>query len=318
MNRYLKLFNVIALFLLLSPLSAEKYAGELFMMGAGVRNIALGRTGLTDQNSSSKAYWNASLLAKQIGSDYELMHAEDFAGNLKYDVFSANIGHKANIGLVISRIAIDNISLTAIPNPDSLPSNDNRPYAYKKISNADYIINLGFGRELSNQFLIGISPKLVYRNIDEESAYGFGADLSATYFYSDDLVLACRLRDFFSTQLFYQNGTHEIVNPGLDLEAYYSLILPKLDKQLNLFLNTELNFENIDAGSSLSVGVMSADLHAGLELLLTQSVSIYTGYDIDNLTAGFTLNYRLFNVNYSFEQDTELSNSHRISLGLKL
>ncbi|MDX9977014.1 MAG: hypothetical protein RBS16_03165, partial [Candidatus Cloacimonadales bacterium] len=60
------------------------------------------------------------------------------------------------------------------------------------------------------------------------------------------------------------------------------------------------------------------DLHAGSELLLTQSVSIYTGYDIDNLTAGFTLNYRLFNVNYSFEQDTELSNSHRISLGLKL
>ena len=87
----------------------------------------------------------------------------------------------------------------------------------------------------------------MYRNIAEESAYGFGADLSATYFYSDDLVLACRLRDSSRLSSFIK-----MVHTRLSIQAWIwrliILILPKLDKQLNLFLNTELNFENIDAG----------------------------------------------------------------------
>ncbi|HOE90573.1 MAG TPA: hypothetical protein PKZ69_07335 [Candidatus Cloacimonadota bacterium] len=318
MTKLNKIIMICVICLSITALNAEKYAGEIFKMGAGIRNIALGRTGLADKQSSAKAYWNASLLAQQQSTDFELMHAEDFGGNLQYDILSANIGNQTNIGFVISRIAIDNISLTAIPNPDSLPSNDNRPFAYKKIANADYIINFGIGRQLNERLLIGFSPKFVYRNIAEENAFGFGADLSATYLMRDNIVFAGRLRDFFSTQLFYKNGSHEIVNPGVDLESAFGCIVPKLDKKATVYLNSEINFEQMTDAATISASAMSIDWHAGLELAVSQSISLYTGYDLDNITAGLTVNYQRFSINYSFEQDTELDNSHRISLGFKL
>ena len=49
-------YIVIILILLLSiSLNAEKYAGEIFRMGAGVRNFALGNTGLTDTQTNAIA-----------------------------------------------------------------------------------------------------------------------------------------------------------------------------------------------------------------------------------------------------------------------
>lgn len=317
-NFFKTLTAVICFGLSITLLSAEKYAGEIFKMGSGVRNVALGRTGLTDSESTSKAYWNASLLALQENASFEMMHAEEFGGNLQYDVLSGNIGNKSNMGFVVTRIGIDNIKLSKVPNTDSLPSNDNRPFAYKTVNNADYILWLGFGRQVNDKLLIGLSPKIVYRNIAEENAYGFGADISSTWLINNKFTAAARLRDFFTTQMYYENGTHEIVNPGLDLETSYAFQIPKIDKQIKVFVNSEINFENMKDAATISSGMMSLDLHSGLELILNPSFSLYSGYDIDHITAGFSMNYKKFNVNYSFEQNTELDNSHRMSVGVRL
>lgn len=75
-------------------------------MGASVRNMALGRTGLTDIETTSKAYWNASLLAIQDNHQFEIMHAEEYNGNLQYDIFSGNIGNKNNIGFMITELGL--------------------------------------------------------------------------------------------------------------------------------------------------------------------------------------------------------------------
>ncbi len=302
----------------MTQLNAEKYAGEIFKMGASVRNMALGRSGLTDLESSSKAYWNASLLAIQKNYQFELMHAEEYSGNLQYDIFSSNIGNQNNIGFVITRIGIDDIHLTKVINPDSIPSNDNRPFSYKTINNADYIAYFGIGRSINQHFLIGISPKILFRNIAEESAYGFGADLSATYLHSEKFRIAGRLRDFFSTQIFYENGTHQTVNPGLDLETFYSLNIPKINKNINLFINTEINSESMKESATTSLGILSFDWHVGAEIEAFNNVNLYTGYDIDKINAGISVNIKKFVLNYAFEKNTELDNSHRISVGLNL
>src|SRR6056297_4139694 len=98
-----KYFIIIALVVLFSnSLAADKYAGEIFRMGAGVRNYALGNTGLTNSETAALAYWNPAFLVESTETRFELMHAEEYHGLLQYDVISARYQDK--FSLVITRI----------------------------------------------------------------------------------------------------------------------------------------------------------------------------------------------------------------------
>jgi len=308
-------------FLLILPvnLRAEKYAGEIFRMGAGVRNYALGNSGLTDYQTASIAYWNPALLAKTEGMGYsfELMHAEEFMGLVTYDTFSAQWGEKSRYALVLSRVGINDIPLTKLPNPEEPPSPDNQPYQYKTVNNADYLFYLGFYRRLGT-YVIGITPKLAYRNLAETNGYGFGADLSTFFEPHDNFLLGLKLRDFFSTQIFWSNGTHETVNPGLDFEVSYSFPTPLIGSRGRLIVGTEVIAEGREEAATYHLGYFSFDHHLGLEIPIPDFVNLYAGYDIENLTAGLSVKIRQFQINYAFKNNTEIDNSHRVSIGLNL
>lgn len=297
-------------------LFATKYAGEIFRMGAGVRNFALGNTGVSDVNAIGLAYWNAALLNLTDESKFELMHAEEYAGLLKYDTASAVWGNENKISVVITRIGIDDIPLTKLVNPNDSLSSSNRPYKYKSVNNSDLVAYIGISRKIGN-YILGITPKLAYRNLAEENGFGFGADIS-TYFEFNKILLGIKLRDFFTTQILWGNGTHEIVNPGLDVEANYPFIFPVLQKASKVYLGSEMYTEGRDTAATLALGFLSMDFHLGCEILMHQNVNVYLGYDVRDFTAGLTLNLKAWQINYAFENDTELENSHRLSIGYKL
>jgi len=304
----------VALLFICTNLSAEKYAGEIFKMGAGVRNFALGRTGLTDAESPAIAYWNSSLLLVQQYNTFELMHAEEFNGLLKYDTFSGSIGRYNRIGFTLSRIGINDVALTRLPNEDLEPGEDNRPYQYKTVNNTDYILYLGFARRLG-KVPLGITPKVVYRNLANESAYGFGVDLTAHVQPNDHFKFGLRIRDIIPTQIYWGNGTHESVNTGVDVEMRIStkvVVMP-----VRLFINGEINTEAIKENSFVNIGDVSLDPHLGVELILHPTVSFFTGYDIENFTTGIGVTYNQFLLNYAFEQNSKLDNSHRFSIGYR-
>ena len=296
-------------------LSAEKYAGEIFRMGAGVRNYAMGGTGLTDVDSPALAYWNASLLTKEQNTRVEMMHAEEL-GLFQYDTVSGVVGSKRPFALVISRIGIDDIPLTRKENPDDSLSATNQPYQYDSVNNADYIIHAGFATHIG-KIPVGVTPKFAYRVLAEKSGYGFGADLSTWYEPTSYLLIGAKLRDFFSTQIHWENGTHEIVNPGLDVESNVHFLLPWVHRPISLIVGIESYFEGREESATTSLGVMSLDYHAGLAVQAHEVVSLFMGYDIDNITAGLTLSLLPLELHYAFEQNTELEDSHRVSLGLQ-
>ncbi len=310
--RILLLFVVIAS---VATLSAEKYAGEIFRMGAGVRNYAMGGTGLTDANSSALAYWNASLLSKKQNTRFELMHAEEL-GEFQYDTISGVIGSKKPFAIVISRIGIDDIPLTRKDNPDDSLSANNQPYEYDSVNNADYIIYAGFATDVSG-IPIGVTPKFAYRVLAKETGYGFGADLTSYHDFGENVTLGARLRDFFSTQIFWENGTHETVNPGLDLESNFHFNFPWIHTPVSIIFGIESYFENRDESATTSLGFMSLDYHAGLAIQAHEVLSLFLGYDVENVTAGLTLSLLPLELHYAFEQNTELEDSHRVSLGLQ-
>ena len=309
---------LICLLLLLGEgLFATKYAGEIFDMGAGVRNFALGGCGVSDPNGIALAYWNAALLNKIDENKFELMHAEEYMGLLKYDTFSAILGKKLNLGFVLTRIGINDIPLTKLEDPDQPVSNDNRPYKYKTITNSDLVAYFGLSRKVG-EYNLGFTTKLAYRSLAEESGYGFGADVSAYYDISENWLIAARLRDFFTTQIFWANGTHEIVNPGLDLETNYLYKIRGLSLPLKFYLRTSFYSEGREEAATLALGFLSFDPHLGIEIGIHPQFQIFAGFDIENLTTGFSLNIKNWLINYSFEHIPELESSHRISIGFIL
>ena len=316
MKKMKKIILLVTIVAVSFNLFATKYAGEIFRMGAGVRNFALGNTGVSDVNAIGLAYWNAALLNLTDESKFELMHAEEYAGLLKYDTASAVWGNENKISVVITRIGIDDIPLTKLVNPNDSLSSSNRPYKYKSVNNSDLVVYVGISRKIGN-YILGITPKLAYRNLAEENGFGFGADIS-TYFEFNKILLGIKLRDFFTTQILWGNGTHEIVNPGLDIEANYPFIFPVLQKASKVYLGSEMYTEGRDTAATLALGFLSMDFHLGCEILMHQNVNVYLGYDVRDFTAGLTLNLKAWQINYAFENDTELENSHRLSIGYKL
>ncbi|MFO7895929.1 MAG: hypothetical protein R6U84_03250 [Candidatus Cloacimonadales bacterium] len=303
------LLVIILLILSYSFLSAEKYAGEIFRMGAGVENFALGNSGLTNSHTAALAYWNAALLAENQQTRFELMHAEEYHGLLQYDVFSAVYANK--FSLVITRIGIDDIPLTA------WDDDANRPYVYKNVNTSDLALFLGFQRKILGLNL-GISPKMAYRNLADESAFGFGLDLSSYYRISPDWMIAAKIRDLFTTQIFWSTDTRETVLPGLDLESSYQFQIPWLDKSARLIAAIEMLSEDRDFAATHSLGIFSTDYHLGLATKVHQRAELLLGYDVENLTSGLRINLYNWHVNYAFKYNTELDNSHRISLEYKL
>lgn len=313
----MKKYILILLILTCSLLSADKYAGEIFRMGAGVRSFALGGIGLTDVNSNAMAYWNSALLTMVEDNRFELMHAEEYEGLLTYDTALAIWGEHTKLSVILTRIGINDIPLTKLENPDLPPSHSNRPYEYKSVNNSDIVLFVGIARTFG-KYNIGLTPKFAYRSLAEESGFGFGADISTYFQLRDDLLIGIKIRDFFSTQILWSNGTHEIVNPGVDLEGSYSFLLPVINRMSILYLAADVYTENRDTAATTSFGFLSSDFHAGLEVLLHDRLNFFLGYDVENLTSGLTVNYRSWNINYGFEYSSQLRNSHRISIGYRL
>ena len=315
--RTLKIVMIIMIIFVAFELSATKYAGEIFQIGAGVRNFALGNCGVSDINSTSLAYWNSALLTLVNEDRFELMHAEEYSGLLSYDTVAAIWGKTNKFSVVLTRIGVDDIPLTKVPN-DTLEVNyDNRPYKYGSVNNSDIVVYFGFARKFG-KYNIGFTPKLAYRNLADENGVGFGADISTFFVLSAKTMVAVKLRDFFSTQILWGNGTHEIVNPSLDSEVNHSFILPVFNWNSTAYLRTEIFTEGRDTSSSVSLGPVSLDYHLGYEVNLHSAADLYLGYDLTNITSGLKLKINNWDINYSFEYDNELENSHRISVGLNL
>ena len=299
-------------------LSAKKYSGEIFKLGAGVRNLALGNIGVTDENNANLAYWNPALLTKSKGMMIELMHSEEFSGLLKYDTAGITWGIENRFSLWISRIGINDIPLTKLSDPTEELSDNNRPYEYKNVDNSDYIIYFGTTRSIFNGFPLGISAKVLYRSLAEETGYGFGIDLSTFHDFSNNYRLGIRAHDIFTTMIIWNDGENESVYPGVDFENRYAFIMPIISCNSFLYLNIETLFEKIDEAALISFGATSMDIHSGLEVNIKNLFSVYFGYDREYATTGLSLSIKNWKMNYAFEYNSELENSHRVSLGYSL
>ncbi len=309
---------IVGLILLWSGLQGTKYAGEVFRLTPGVANQAMGNTGLTWTGSLSAAWWNPALLSSAGQHGLELMHVQHFEGLMKQNQLSAVFGSGNTTGFVLNHIGIDRIKLTRLENPADTLSNDNRPIVWKTVSNNDFVLYAGFARRLNDRVSIGLTPKFAYRSLAGNNGYGFGADLGLLAEWQTGLSIGTNLRDFFSTQILWENGTHEIAVPNLDLETAYGFAVFSGEVPVRVALRSQIHAEDREAAATTSVGVFSADFHGGLSVQPIPQLLIMGGYDIDSVTAGIGIRLNRLQVDYAWRDGSPdgLGSSQRISMGL--
>ena len=312
-----RILLVITILLTLSALGATKYAGEIFSFSPGVRNQAMGNTGLTLHGFNSAAWWNPANLAQSNLNGVELMRSEHFEGLLTQNQISLRLDN--GIAFSINHLAIDKIKLTKLEDENADLSNDNRPYVWKTVTNQDFILTAGFARRLNPHLALGLSPKLAYRSLAERSGYGIGADLGAFLDLGKGASLGANLRDFFGTQILWESGEHEIALPNFEMELGYQVGLTGRQIPLQLAVRTQMYPEERGDASNFSSSGFSADLHAGLLLQVIPQLSVMAGYDVDSFTAGMGLGIGNWGLDYAFRANSNdgLGYSQRIAASLQ-
>lgn len=309
----------LTLLLLFASLSATKYAGEIFQLAPGVQNQAMGNTGLTWTGSLAGGWWNPALLAVTKQNGLEVMRVEHFEGLLQQNQLSLIFGDKNRTSLQISHLGINGIKLTQLEDPSDSLSNENRPEVWKTVGNNDVILFGSLARSLGKKLHFGITPKLAYRSLAENSGYGIGADVGLLWNAGRGFKAAANLRDFFSTQIIWENGTHEIAIPNLDLELGYGFQPFKKDIPVHLALRSQIFAENRGEASNLDAGIFSTDLHAGLLVQPIPALNVMAGWDTDSFTAGLGVRWRSLGLDYAWRNGAPdaLGSSQRLALNYK-
>ena len=298
-------------------LSADKYAGEIFYLAPGVANQAMGNTGYTNADAVSATWWNPALLSLQGSSGLELMHAEQFEGLMQFNHLSAIWGKQNRMGLVITHIGIDDIGLTRLANDSLPPSSTNRPSVWKHTNNNDLMAYFGISRSLSDKLHLGITPKLAFRSLAEKTGYGFGADFGMLWQMNQSLRLGVVAKDFFTTNVIWENGTQENILPSLDAELGLRTVVSKKQIPVMVSAAVETQTDGRQEAATFNAGSVSGDLHAGIAVLPIPQLKVMAGYDADNITAGLGIYIKKLYVEYAFKNGSsdELGYSQRIAAG---
>lgn len=297
------------------PLFGTSYAGEIFLVSPGVQNQAMGATGVSYAGSLAAGWWNPALLAFAPDNGVELMRSEHFEGLMQQNQLSAQWGGKTRVSLQLNHLAIDDVKLTQLEDSNAPISNSNRPMVWKTVSNNDVILSGSIARKLNDKMAIGLSPKLAYRDLAGNNGYGFGADVGVFWSNNKGLMAGAILRDFFSTQIIWENGTHEIAIPNLDMEIAWRFAPIGKDIPVRLALRSQVYAEDRGEASNISAGSFSADLHAGLLVSPIPALNVLAGWDTDAFTAGLGVRWGALGLDYAYKNGAvdALGNTQRLS-----
>lgn len=313
------LYILLFLCLVNSLLFADKYAGEFLNIGVGVKAHAMGNAFVSIADDPTTIYWNPAGIYSFNNISINVMHSEEYAGNLKYDTISGIYPYdkEKKFGFLLTRTGISGIPLTQLNDPNDTVSVNNPPFVYKYVNNADYTMYLSFSSILWNDIPFGITTKFIYRTIGDIKASGLGLDIGTIYNINNNLRVGLNIRDIISTSIWWKDGETETVSPNILTGASAEFKFPIISVPSRFSFQTDIFFENRDKSAQLSIGNVSFDFHAGMLFMVAPFLSVACGVDRDNLTAGALLFYKNYSLQYAFENDSNLNNIHRISLGVE-
>ena len=322
---------IIVLFCAAPPVSAAKYAGEFLSTGGGAAHLGLGGAGVALPTGAESAFWNPALLSSLDGIRGTLMHSERFAGLVGYDAVSFSIRRGAppggatplTLGIRFRRLAADGIPVTELLVDSLPPVLEDGSVNYKTTGSGtsrDFVCSFtaaarhpGFGIDL------GVSLKLIYRNLLGSAAMGAGLDAGLYYRWRNGLAAGLSLADITTTPVVWDTGVTDLVTPTTKMGVSWTFGARESLFRGACALDADLKFDNLGDAADLSAGSASLDVHAGGECWINNAVALRTGLEsCGRLTAGATLAVSMVRFDYAFLMDDELGHTHRVSMSVEL
>ena len=308
--RFKKQVITAIIFLSLSQVVfGAKYAGEFLSLGAGARPIALGGAYVAERASLLGGYYNPAGLSGVQSTQAIFMHAETFGSLLNHDfiAYARPVGSdesQSALAVSMSRLGGGGIIITG-------SDETGRFYKIEEESHADYAAYFSFGKRIG-KMQAGVSAKLIYRDIVDETAFGLGLDIGGIISPASWADFGLNLQDVTTTLLSYSTGTKESIYPTAKLGGRFHGSKGKFIG--TLYSDADIKFEDRGYAAQVSAGPASADMHFGLEVSYMHKLAARIGSDAGNLTLGAGLSFSSFAVDLAMRDHSDLDNTFLVSL----
>ena len=307
-------------------ITVAKYAGDFMANGVGARALGMGGAYVSLAADGTAAYWNPAGLARMNYPQLNLMHVERFAGIVKYDFFglAKPFGEKASLSFSLARSGVDDIPITAVPDP-SLPvgavfedANGNKvrnmPFQKSLTQYIDYVAYISYARAWKTGWFYGGNVKIAYKGVASHSAWGLGFDVGILGNPWRKLWVGANLQDATTTFLAWDTGRTELIVPTLRLGATYPIRFFRF--RMAPAFDVTSQFEGIRYGAQAHLGGVSFDFHPGVELAFKKLLFFRAGSNAGHFSAGAGFHLPRLNIDYAFLSHKDLGATHQISLAL--
>lgn len=299
---------------------AEKYAGEAFSLGVGARGLALGGAVVAGPFDASAPYFNPAGMNRLHGQYVMAMHAETFGSLLNHDFVSYVNSHPRpgsfvkSFGFYLYYLGGGGIKITEVDKFD-------RFYVVREESHGDWLLAAALGAAIGKNVDIGLSAKVIYRDIGTETGRGLTLDAGFLWRAPHRITLGLMVADAttgfirYSGTTFDQPASTETINPTV--KPGISLAQSYFDWTVTVSASGDIRFENIRYAAEYWTGSMSLDTHYGCEVNFRDIVFGRAGFDMGRLTAGGGVDVRNITVDFAYLHHADLDETFRVSAGYR-
>ncbi len=283
----------------------------------GARSTALGEAYSSLAFGADAMFWNPALLTHQNRFSASISDV-DWIMDTGQRAFSASYSHYGNWAIGVMGMYADygEIEVTTVEQLKPLADGYNPGLTGEVINPGANVLGIGFARMLTNKFSFGITAKYATENMDvkQKSILMFDGGISYDTGWRS-VRLAATLRHFGPEVEYYDKSFPLPQTMNIGISAY--LVSP----QSNLFL-TAGNQALLFSFDIVQPRDYDQQYNFGMEYVFSDLLFLRGGYKVNYDTAGlclgFGFEYKMFKLDYSFNDYGEyLGNINRFSLGFK-
>lgn len=305
----LRIIFILTLLAIYPAYATVSPADDLMKIGVGARPMGMGKAFVAVADDANSIFLNPAGLSGSPTWEFTSMYVNMFEGDLPYTLLSYSfpLHHgEAGIGLIMT-------GTSNIPSPSSqtisyFDYNDRLLF----LSYADDARQLFRGRDVH----LGANLKLFskgYSGSQNESGFGFNADLGIKYYHNPWLTFGANLQNMLPTKINWTTQAQD------DMP-----VLLKLGGAAKIF--KESATLALDMDFPVGRGIPSL-FHLGTEWPVNKILTLRAGFDqalsaasnvISNPTLGVSFNFSGFSLDYAFHgyQDGYSDTAHFISFSL--